>query len=135
MGAGRKLAFLKIGANELTHTKGDLTINNTRGEIDIKDDSDDYEASIPGDNKVTITGSCNYQTTLPTSDPAMQSIMNSLDDGEIFQVTYGYEKATGEKQYTAEGAYCTSYNIAKGDPQTVSFNITVGQKPVKSDQA
>jgi hypothetical protein len=133
-GRGKNLAYLKVGSNTMTFTKGDLTISNQRNEIDVKDDSSDYNQTIPGDNKITISGSVNYQVGFATADPATADLLDSLDNGTLKQFEWAFETATGQNKYTAQG-YCTSFEVAKADPQTVSFSITIAEKPTITAQA
>lgn len=133
-GRGRNLAYLKINLQALQYTKGDLAINVSRDEIDVSDDSTDYSASIPGNYKITISGTVNYQTTLAVNDPAVSALLDAIDTGTLVDLEWAFEIASGEPKYTAKG-YPTQFNVSKADPQTISISITVAEEPAKSTQA
>lgn len=132
-GRGKNLAYLKIGINELKYTKGDLAINFARNEVDTKDDSSSYNKTIPGDYKITISGTVNYQLGLASNDLATKALLDSMLNGTLIDLEWAFETAIGENKYTAKG-YCTQFNVSKADPQTISISITVSEEPTVTTQ-
>ena len=132
---GQDLAYLKIGAVGLEKVKGDLTFSVTNGTIDTRDnDSAGYEEKIIGDQAITISGSFNYQLE-SDSAPAQLALMTAgLGNVEIPLVEWGFEDKAGAKKWTA-GASVSDMSPAGGDPQVVSFTLTILEKPTAGVQS
>ena len=130
---GQDIAYLKIGGTALANTKGDLSIANTNDEIDVADDSSGgYNETIAGNGKSVISGSFNYVLE-GTNQPHEDIIDASLSGGDL-TLEWAYETGTGKKSYTGTG-YVTDASSTNGDPQTVSFSITVKSKPTAGTQS
>ncbi len=101
---GKELSYLKIGADNLENTKGDLSISISVDEIDVKDDSSDgYNEAIAGDQTITISGSFNYQLEADGSAAQQAIIEAGTSNGTLATVEYAFEDVAGSKKWTADG--------------------------------
>ena len=130
---GQDISYLKISGVALANTKGDISIANTRDEIDVADDSSaGYNETIVGNGKSVISGSFNY--VLEGTNQAQEDIMDAALDGGDLSLEWAYETGAGKKSYTGTG-FVTDASSTNGDPQTVSFSITIKSKPTAGTQA
>ena len=131
---GKDLAYLKIATNELTNTKGDLSIAITNGEIDVRDDdSAGYNEAIMGDQTIVISGSFNYQKEADTATAQLALIDAAFDQTSSLALEWAYETTSGARKYTGTG-FVTDCSSTNGDPETFSFSIRVESAPTEGTQ-
>lgn len=131
---GKDLAYLKITSNDLTNTKGDLSISISNGEIDVRDDdSDGYNEAIVGDQTITISGSFNYQKEGDTATAQLALIDAAFDQTAEVALEWAYETKAGSRKYTGKG-FVTECSSTNADPATFSFSIRVIEAPTEGTQ-
>lgn len=132
---GKDLAYLKVATNELTNTKGDLSISITNGEIDVRDDSSaGYNEAIIGDQTVTISGSFNYQKEADTATAQLALIDAAFDQTAELALEWAYETTASARKYTGTG-FVTECSSTNADPETFSFSIRVNEAPDEGTQS
>jgi len=134
---GKGNAYLKIGANKLTGTKGDLNLPSfSRDTIETTDDDDQgYKTFIPGDSEQEVSGSYNYEDEA-SSPLAQEAIADNANNntGATLTIEWAKETATGKKKWSAS-AFVTSWNPVNGDPMTETFTLKITGAVTESVQA
>ena len=122
-GRGQNLAYLKIGSDLLTNTKGDVAISISAGEIETTDDSSGgFKEFIEGDREVTIAGSFNYQQSVSTSAPAQATLIDNATAGGDIEIEWAYETGAGKDNYSGT-AILTAFGSTNADPQVQTFTL------------
>jgi len=134
---GKGNAYLKIGANKLTGTKGDLNLPSfSRDTIETTDDDDiGHKSFLPGDSEQEVSGSYNYEDEA-SSPLAQEAIADNANDntGALLTIEWAKETGVGKKKWAAS-AFVTSWNPVNGDPTSESFTLKIAGAVTESVQS